>query len=65
MATSAVRTGIGDATLWWHLGAVQADLGRDDEARASLARAFDLGGPLPLLERPEALALAARLGIPS
>jgi tetratricopeptide (TPR) repeat protein len=64
LATSAVRTDIGDATIWWHLAAIQADLGRDDAARTSLAKALDLGGPLPLLERPEADALAQRLAVP-
>lgn len=64
-AVSAVRTGIGDSTLWWHLAAVQAGVGRDDEARVSLSRAFELRGPLPLLEQPEAAALAARLGVPA
>ena len=62
-AEAGVRTGIQDATIWWHLAAVQADLGRDDEARASLATSRSIGGPLPLLEQPEARALAIRLGL--
>lgn len=62
-AEAAVRTGIGDPTLWWHLAAVQSAVGRDDDARTSLAKAFALAGPLPVLEAPEALALAARLGV--
>lgn len=63
LAVAAVRTDIGDATIWWHLAAIQSDLGRDNEARVSLTRVFDLGGPLPLLEAPEARATAARLGV--
>ena len=62
-ALAAVRTDVGDATLWWHLAAVEADLGLDVEARQHLMKAFDLGGPLPVLEEPEATALAQRLGI--
>lgn len=62
-ATAAVRTGTGDSTLWWHLAAIEADLGDPDAAREHLARAFSLGGPLPLLERDEAVALATRLGV--
>lgn len=64
LARAAVRLGTADATLWWHLAAVEADLGRDADARTHLQQAFDLGGPLPLLERSEALALADRLGVP-
>ena len=63
LATAAVRTGIADSTLWWHLAAVQADLGRDDDARSSLATALGFGGPLPLPEQQEAIDLADRLGV--
>lgn len=63
LARSAVRLGTADATLWWHLAAVEADLGLDADARAHLQHAFDLGGPLPVLEQPDALALAARLDV--
>lgn len=64
-ARAAVRLGTADATLWWHLAAIEADLGRDADADAHLRHAFALGGPLPLLEWPDALALAARLGVPA
>jgi tetratricopeptide (TPR) repeat protein len=63
LARAAVRLGTADATLWWHLAAVEADLGNDADARAHLQYAFDLGGPLPLLERSEALRLADRLRV--
>jgi tetratricopeptide (TPR) repeat protein len=63
LARAAVRYGTADATWWWHLAAVEADLGRSAEAAAHLERAFAIGGPLPVLEEPEAAALAARLGV--
>ena len=63
IATAAMRTGSADATLWWHLAAINADLGRDDEARAQLEQAFVLGGQLPVTERAESRALAGRLGV--
>jgi predicted Zn-dependent protease len=63
LATAAVRTGIGDPTIWWHLAAIEADLGDTTAARSHLAHALELGGPLPLLERPQADALAVRLGL--
>lgn len=64
-ATAAVRTDIGDSTLWWHLAAVEADLGDLAAAREHLSRAIMLGGSVPLLERNEAAALATRLGVAS
>ena len=64
-ATAALRAGTADASLWWHLASVQDGLGLTDAARSSLERAFASGGPLPLLEQPEASALAVRLGVSS
>lgn len=62
-AQAATRLGTGDPMLWWHLAAIEADLGQREAARAHLARAFELGGPLPLAERAEAVALARALGL--
>ncbi|HUP86086.1 MAG TPA: tetratricopeptide repeat protein [Acidimicrobiales bacterium] len=61
LARAAVRTDTGDAALWWHLAAIESDLGRFADARTHLAHASALGGPLPLLERVEASALATTL----
>ena len=36
LARSAVRQGTGDATLWWHLAAIEADLGNASDARLHL-----------------------------
>jgi tetratricopeptide (TPR) repeat protein len=63
LATAALRTNIGDPVLWWHLAAIEAASGHLADARAHLQRADSLGGPLPLLERPEASALGIRLGV--
>lgn len=62
-AVAATRLETGDPLLWWHRAAIEADLGRIDDARTHLARAFDLGGPLPLSERADADALARTLGV--
>ena len=63
LARAAVRTGVADSTIWWHLAAVEADLGLDDDARTHLRQALELNPFLPVLERAEADALAKRLGV--
>jgi len=63
-AQAAVRLGTQDASLWWHLAAIEADLGQLDAARAHLAKAFSFSPYLPIAERAEAAELAARLDIP-
>ena len=67
-ARAAVRLGTRDAVLWYHLAAVEADLGLDGPARKDLARAFTINPYLTnaygtVGERTAALALARRLGL--
>lgn len=62
-ARAATRLGTQDATLWWHLAAIEADLGDDGAAREHLTAAAEIGGPLHPLETAEATALAERLGV--
>jgi tetratricopeptide (TPR) repeat protein len=61
-ARAAVRLGTGDALLWYHLAAVEADLGQVAAARRDLAAALAINAYLSVRDRPAALALAARLG---
>jgi hypothetical protein len=67
-ARAAVRLGTRDALLWYHLAAVEADLGMTGPARGHLASALatnpyvvDTQGTFG--ERRAALALARRLGV--
>ena len=64
-AQAAVRLGTADALLWYHLAAVEADLGMLDDARTHLARALSTNKYLTVRDRPAALDLAARLGLPA
>jgi tetratricopeptide (TPR) repeat protein len=67
-ARAAVRLGTRDALLWYHLAAVEADLGMRAQAGGHLATALAInpyvtGAAGTLGERRAALALAARLGV--
>lgn len=62
-AQAATRLGTADASLWWHLAAIEADLGMTAEARTHLERSRSISPYLPLNERAEAEALAAQLGL--
>jgi tetratricopeptide (TPR) repeat protein len=64
-ARAAVRLGTRDALLWYHLAAVEADLGRTAAARRHLAEAFEINPYLTVRDRPAALALAGRLHLPA
>lgn len=64
-AQAAVRLGTADAVLWYHLAAIEADLGRLDDARAHLERALATNPYLTVRDRPAALDLATRLGLPA
>ena len=66
-ARAAVRLGTRDAMLWYHLAAIEAELGLSGPARQHLARAFEINpylmGPDSMpRDRGDAVALAARLG---
>ena len=62
-AQAAVRLGTADALLWYHLAAIEADLGRVADARDHLARALSTNPHLSVRDLPEARDLAARLGV--
>jgi tetratricopeptide (TPR) repeat protein len=67
-AHAAVRLGTRDALLWYHLAAVEADLGMTGPARGHLARALSTNPYVvntqgTFGERRAALALARRLGL--
>ncbi|HEX6673951.1 MAG TPA: tetratricopeptide repeat protein [Actinomycetes bacterium] len=67
-ARAALRLGTRDALLWYHLAAVEADLGMTAPARQHLATALAInpyvtGAAGTIGERPAALALAKRLGV--
>lgn len=64
-AQAAVRLGTADAVLWYHLAAVEADLGHLDDARTHLDRALSTNPYLTVRDLPAALDLAARLGLPA
>jgi tetratricopeptide (TPR) repeat protein len=64
-ARAAVRLGTRDAVLWYHLAAVEADLGLTAAARRHLAEAFAINPYLTVRDRPAALALAGRLQLPA
>jgi len=63
-ALAATRLGTADAALWWHLAAIEADLGMTAEARVHLERSRSISRHLPLNEQAEADALAVTLGLP-
>jgi tetratricopeptide (TPR) repeat protein len=60
-ARAAVRLGTRDGLLWYHLAAVEADLGMTAAARRHLAEAFEITPFLSVRDQPAALALAGRL----
>ena len=62
-ARAAVRLGTADALLWYHLAAVESDLGLVDDARTHLARALAINPFLTVRDLPVARDLAARLGL--
>lgn len=62
-ARAAGRLGTADAVLWYHLAATEADLGMLEEARGHLDKALSINPHLTVRDRPEAVALAARLGV--
>ena len=67
-ARAAVRLGTRDALLWYHLAAVEADLGMRAPAAGHLATALAInpyvtGAAGTFGERKAALALAAKLGV--
>ncbi|MDQ4090819.1 MAG: tetratricopeptide repeat protein, partial [Actinomycetota bacterium] len=64
-AQAAVRLGTADALLWYHLAAVEADLGRVDDARVHLAQALSINRHLTVRDLAPARDLAARLGLPA
>ena len=63
-ARAAVRLGTADGLLWYHLAAVEADLGLSAAARGHLAEALEITPYLTLRDLPAALALAERLRRP-
>ncbi|MGH9223905.1 MAG: tetratricopeptide repeat protein [Acidimicrobiales bacterium] len=60
---AAVRLGTADAQLWYHLAAVEADLGLVEDARLHLRKAFGLSPTLTVGDLPAAKALADALGV--
>lgn len=67
-ARAAVRLGTRDALLWYHLAAIEADLGQRAAAGRDLGTALRLDPYLmtpsaALRDRGDALALARRLGV--
>jgi tetratricopeptide (TPR) repeat protein len=62
-AQAAVRLGTADALLWYHLAATEADLGRADDARTDLIRAFAINPGISVRDLTPARSLAARLGL--
>ncbi|HEY6706084.1 MAG TPA: tetratricopeptide repeat protein [Actinomycetota bacterium] len=64
-ARAAVRLGTRDVLLWYHLAAVEADLGMTAAARRHLAEAFAISPYLTVRDQPHALALAGRLHLPA
>lgn len=64
-AQAAVRLGTADALFWYHLAAIEADLGRLGDARTHLGQALAVNPHLTVRDRPDAVVLAARLGVPT
>jgi tetratricopeptide (TPR) repeat protein len=62
-AQAAVRLGTADALLWYHLAAIEADLGRAGDAQAHLATALTTNRFLTVRDLPVARRLAANLGL--
>jgi tetratricopeptide (TPR) repeat protein len=64
-ARAAVRLGTQDAVFWYHLAAIEADLGFKEPARRHLARAFAINPTLTVRDLSAARSLADRLGVPT
>jgi tetratricopeptide (TPR) repeat protein len=62
-ARAATRLGTLDAQLWYHLAVIEADLGRDADARRHLGMALNLNPYLTVRDLPAAKRLAKRLGV--
>jgi tetratricopeptide (TPR) repeat protein len=67
-AKAAVRLGTRDAVLWYHLAAIEADLGQAAAARRDLAAAvgidpFLMGTSATIADRAGARSVAAKLGM--
>jgi len=62
-AQAAVRMGTADALLWYHLAAIEADLGLLADARTHLSAALATNPFLTVRDLPDARALASRLGL--
>jgi len=60
-ARAAVRLGTADGLLWYHLAAIESDLGLPDQARQHIERAMATSPYLTLRDLPPARALAERL----
>jgi len=62
LAERALRLGTKSAALHFHLGMIEAALGLEDRARASLRSALEINPHFSLLQAPVAQAELARLG---
>ena len=62
-ARAAVRLRTADASLWYHLATVEADLGLSVPAAADLARAFSINRFSTVRDLPAVRDLAAALGV--
>lgn len=62
-AQAAVKLGTRHAELWWHLAAIEADLGLRTEAAEHLTTSFSINPNLNPHDLPEARALAANLKV--
>jgi tetratricopeptide (TPR) repeat protein len=62
-ARAAVRLGTAEASLWYHLATVEADLGISAAAAADLGRAFSTNPFLTVRDLPAARTLGAALGV--
>jgi len=60
-AQAAVRLGTADGLLWYHLAAIEADLGTTDLARRHVGQALAMSPYLTIRDLPPARALADRL----
>lgn len=62
-ARAAVRLGTADAVIWYHLGAVESDLGLLDDAKAHVAKALAINPVLTVRDLGPATRLAHELGV--
>jgi Flp pilus assembly protein TadD len=61
-ARAATRLGTADASLWYHLAVIEADLGNVADARTHIVKALAINPYLTVRDLPAANALAQRLG---